>query len=77
MALIEDCCSLSSEGSAEAQVGRTSVCYVGLAVEGCRELAVALVGTGTPQSSTSGLVVEQVVTDFAVLPQAFSSPDLL
>lgn len=75
--LIEKCCSWSSEGSAEMQVGQTSVCCVGLVVEGRTKPAVALAETEAPPCLTVGLVVVLVVSDSAVLLLSFSSPDLL
>ncbi len=75
--LIEECCNSSSEGSAEMQVGQTSVCRVGSVVEGHKKQAVALAGTEAPLGLTVGLVAVLAVTDSAVLLLAFSSPDPL
>lgn len=76
--LIEKCCSSSSEGFAEEeQVGQTSVCCVGLVVEGRTKPAVALAEAEAPPCWTVGLVVVLVVSDSAVLLLSFSSPDLL
>lgn len=70
--LFEKCCSWSSEGSAEMQVGQTSVCCVGLVV-GHKKQAVAFAGIAAPPSLTVGLVAVLVT----VLLLFFSSPDLL
>lgn len=75
--LNEECCSLSFEGSAETQVGLTSVCCVGLVGERHKQQAVALAGTEAPPCLTVGLVVVLAVTDFAVLPLVSSFPDFL
>ena len=59
------------------QVGQTSVCCVGLVVEGHKKQAVALAVTEAPPSWTAGLVAVLAVTDSVVLLRFFSSPDLL
>lgn len=70
---IEECCSWSSEGSAEMLVGQTFVCCADFVAEGHREPAAALAGTDAPLCLTVGLVVVLVVP---VLLQSSSSPDL-
>lgn len=77
VALIEECCSWSSEGSAEMEVGQESVCYVGLVVKGHKKPVVAQAGTEASLCSAVGLVAVLAVIDSAVLLLAFSSPDLL
>lgn len=60
------------------QVGQTSVCCVGLVVEGHKQQAVALAVPEAPLCLTVGLVAVLEVTDSAVvLLLAFSSPDFL
>lgn len=59
------------------QVEQTSVCRVGLVVEGRKEQAVALAGTEASPCLTVGLIAVLVVTDSAVLLLFFFSPDLL
>lgn len=63
--LLEECCSWSSEHSAEKQVGPTSVCCVGLVVEERNA------GTEAAPCQTVGPVAVLVLLLF------FSSPDLL
>lgn len=77
VALIEKCCSWSSEGSAEMEFGQKSVCCVGLVVKGRKKLAVAQAGTEASLCPAVGLVAVLAVVDSAVLLLSSSSPDLL